>query len=158
VPELTEQTTPNIELLEKVLSYIEDHPQEWHQETWACNTAACFAGHTLLLNGFARVYQSPAESAWTGLLECGPVAGDPYGWVNSAGEILHMGKLASPKGDLKHVKETALCMLGLTYRQANRLFHSKNSLCDLQEAVRRLKADPTDDLSGIGNWAGDFDD
>lgn len=51
----------NIELLQKTMQHIKDHPEQHHQSTWIatshCGTAACFAGHAALLSGmtFAEV-------------------------------------------------------------------------------------------------------
>jgi hypothetical protein len=36
------------------LEYIETHPEEWDQSVWMCDTAACFAGHAVLLGGIPR--------------------------------------------------------------------------------------------------------
>ena len=41
----------NIELLDKALAYIDEHPEEWDQSTWDCGTAACIAGHMARLSG-----------------------------------------------------------------------------------------------------------
>jgi hypothetical protein len=53
----------NVELLERVMTYIEDHPDEHKQAFWftmgSCGTAACFAGHAALLSG----YQPAGNSA-----------------------------------------------------------------------------------------------
>lgn len=43
---------PNKELALRVLQYILDHPEEWIQDIYFCDTAACFAGRTLLLQGY----------------------------------------------------------------------------------------------------------
>jgi hypothetical protein len=43
----------NVELLEKVMTFIKDHPDRHNQAVWAteCGTSACFAGWTILLSG-----------------------------------------------------------------------------------------------------------
>lgn len=44
-------------LIDKVLGYIREHPQEWDQRFWGeknvCGTRACFAGHAMLLSGYS---------------------------------------------------------------------------------------------------------
>lgn len=52
----------NDALIDKVLAYIEEHPQDWNQESWFCKTDACFAGHTLLLSGY-RIVDPTIEKA-----------------------------------------------------------------------------------------------
>ncbi len=46
----------NDELIDKVIDYIREHPEEWNQDVWGfkapCGTEACFAGHALLLSGY----------------------------------------------------------------------------------------------------------
>jgi hypothetical protein len=45
----------NIELIEKVMQHIKDHPENHSQAVWVseteCGTTACFAGWTLLMTG-----------------------------------------------------------------------------------------------------------
>lgn len=50
----------NNELIDKVLSYLKDHPQEWLQDSWVtdCGTQACFAGHAMLLSGYGIGYST----------------------------------------------------------------------------------------------------
>jgi hypothetical protein len=38
-------------LAEVALEYIEEHPNEWYQGTWRCQTACCFAGHVVVSAG-----------------------------------------------------------------------------------------------------------
>ncbi len=46
---------PNIALLRQVIQYIDDHPEQWEQGTYAadlpCRTTCCIAGHAALLSG-----------------------------------------------------------------------------------------------------------
>lgn len=49
---------PNIELLNKTLDHIKAHPETWKQSWWVtptitCGTAYCFAGHAVVLAGYA---------------------------------------------------------------------------------------------------------
>lgn len=61
VPNLTPEErpalpVPNLPLLRKVLDHIDAHPEEWQQATYgtgtACGTAACIAGHAMLMSGY----------------------------------------------------------------------------------------------------------
>ena len=47
--------TRNVELLQKVMDYIEAHPEKHDQTDWFCGTAACFAGHAALMSGWTIV-------------------------------------------------------------------------------------------------------
>lgn len=44
----------NIELLEKTIQYIKDHPEKHYQREWVntCGTAACFCGWAAMLSGY----------------------------------------------------------------------------------------------------------
>lgn len=46
--------TVNVELLERVMRHIEDHPAQHDQGIWLdeCGTAGCFAGWACLLSGW----------------------------------------------------------------------------------------------------------
>lgn len=45
----------NVPLLDKVLSHLIAHPDEWQQQSWArrsaCGTAYCVAGHVAVMTG-----------------------------------------------------------------------------------------------------------
>jgi hypothetical protein len=43
----------NVELLTRTIQYIKNHPEEWDQSTFICDTAACFAGRAALLSGWS---------------------------------------------------------------------------------------------------------
>lgn len=51
--------TRNVELLERTMQHISDHPENHAQEMWFsendCGTAACFAGWACLLSGLEAV-------------------------------------------------------------------------------------------------------
>jgi hypothetical protein len=38
--------------LEATMTHIIDHPEEWNQAHWVCGSAACYAGRTLLNEGY----------------------------------------------------------------------------------------------------------
>lgn len=48
----------NVELMERTMTYIRDHPEEWDQKTFvsACGTTHCFAGTALRLSGETVLY------------------------------------------------------------------------------------------------------
>lgn len=48
----------NIAELERVLTFITDHPEQHKQGSWTCNTGACLAGHAALLNGYRKFYEN----------------------------------------------------------------------------------------------------
>jgi hypothetical protein len=41
----------NVQLLEKTMQHIKDHPEDHMQSMWVCGTSACFAGWASILNG-----------------------------------------------------------------------------------------------------------
>ena len=43
----------NIAALEKVITFIEDHPEKHVQSRWTCETGACMAGWGALLHGYS---------------------------------------------------------------------------------------------------------
>lgn len=43
----------NIELLDKALKIIREHPEHWNQRHWHCGTSHCLAGHVqIIVQGF----------------------------------------------------------------------------------------------------------
>lgn len=46
-------TARNVELLERVMQHIDDHPEQHDQAAWIneCGTAACFAGWAVMFTG-----------------------------------------------------------------------------------------------------------
>lgn len=44
---------PNVDLLQRTLTHIRQHPETWDQGMWVneCGTAFCFAGHAVNLSG-----------------------------------------------------------------------------------------------------------
>lgn len=43
--------TPNAALAYAILDQIDAHPETWNQNTWDCETAACFAGWAVRFSG-----------------------------------------------------------------------------------------------------------
>lgn len=80
----------NIQLLDEVLDYIIDHPDEWDQGSWfdnsaksACGTTACFAGHALKMTGHEIVMKRDEDGDWDSYLD-----GEPSGWETKGAEEL----------------------------------------------------------------------
>lgn len=78
-PIVEERVGINVELLERVASYIEQHPAELDMDDWCkthepalpnstlgllrpCGTVACIAGHTVLLSGGSTDASIPAQA------------------------------------------------------------------------------------------------
>jgi hypothetical protein len=99
----------NVELLERTLTYIRDHPEEWDQGHWICNTTACFAGHAILLDGVEITNRLPSN------------------W----------GMYSTRSGEID-VSVSAEQRLGLTRQQANTLFWCKNRLDDLERIAKDI--------------------
>lgn len=106
---------PNVELLDRTLAYIEEHPEEWDQKEWVCGSTACFAGNALLLEGLERIR-------------------------TSNGRLLSRTDLQVPStGASVEIAETAKCALGLTDMQARTLFAGFNNMAALRQMVANIK-------------------
>jgi hypothetical protein len=107
----------NVELLEKTMQHILDHPEEHDQKYWftqtECGTAACFAGWACLLSGY--------EVDRTQTMGSGH---DRFEYV-----VSESGNFAGHR---------ARDILGLTETEASILFDSYNSREALQLMVKDL--------------------
>lgn len=119
----------NVELLEKTLGHIEEHPEEWNQNSWVCETAACFAGNALLLEGLERVYSTD--------MICGCGCGEVVGHHPSP--QLNVSLLKTKDGESYNIRQLATCVLGLTEDEARDLFCGSNSMKTLRWRVAELK-------------------
>lgn len=112
---------PNLDLIDRVLQQIDAEPERWNQGWWSgpssCGTAYCFGGWAVALSG----------GVWTG-----------DGYTDTL--VPERGDSAYPMADYTYVEERATRLLGLTQREADRLFDSMNSREDLQEIVDELRA------------------
>lgn len=90
----------NIAELERVFTFISDHPEQHDQTAWTCETGACLAGHAALMNGYTKKYV--------------------YGCVIN-------GVVDGPDGQSADVGEVAMRILGLSGCEANVLFASTNT-------------------------------
>jgi hypothetical protein len=97
-------TDINVALLQKVLDYITEHPEEHDQSIIAkrtlCGTAACVAGHTVAMTGHIL--------NWS-------ITGQAYTCDSGRENIL----------------DVAATELGLTYDQSSELFSADNTLAQL---------------------------
>lgn len=102
--------------LRETLAYIEAHPKEWHQRTWAtqtaCGTAYCFAGTACHLAGI-----------------------DDFKWETG---FRGRGAEAYYLSDDSPIEEVAQMVLGLTLEQRFELFFGFNTLKDLRYHVERI--------------------
>lgn len=96
-------TELNIPLLRKTIEYIEEHPDEWAQDTWAsktnCGTTMCFAGTAAFLAG----------ATWL--------------WGEGVDDYESVGCIA-PDGTRHTIENYATEELGLSVRQADYIFYS----------------------------------
>lgn len=112
----------NVELLEKTMQYIKDHPEKHQQGTWVnfqadCGTAACFAGWTCLLEGMdLKKLQSPAGTEYL---------------------LMPDDSRADEDGDVE-IQQVAGDLLGLTGQETNTLFCGINSQPMLELMVKDL--------------------
>lgn len=110
----------NMVLLNRVIEFVTEHPENWAQETWGvhrgdhapateqwCGTTACIAGWTVLLT-------EPDEAPW----------GPGYG-----------GTMQELDSD---VQEIATRLLELNEDQRNFLFHEDRTLDEIKRAVAIL--------------------
>lgn len=143
---MSNQTTPNVELLTNVLDYIKEHPDEWEQKNWitsfecdskanyervgvpvpACGTAFCFAGHALALNSIEikvdnNTYIYSSDYHENGERDVYAMVGTGYYAVNG-----------------NPVSDVAAEILGLGPKQASVLFMAYNRLEDLEHIVEQI--------------------
>lgn len=100
----------NVELLEKTITFIADHPEQHEQDVWIseCGTTACFAGWALRLNG---------------------VASTEIARLSNSFDYLYEGL---------GIRAKAGRALGLTREETHTLFSGKNSFSALQLMVKDL--------------------
>jgi hypothetical protein len=120
----------NVAELDRVLRFINQHRRQHNQSvwvhqsgsrppegnTWNCETTACLAGWTALLNGWAEAPHS-TDVVWRR---------DAWGGVEE-----------------RRVGQVAAELLGLTDEQADVFFTDTGSLEDLELLARVVRADPT---------------
>lgn len=109
--------TINVDLLQRTMERIEQHPDQWQQDTWAvehyqggvvCRTAFCFAGWAVQLAGHTIAFSGE------------PCLGERH---------------TNYVDDGDSIEALAQWKLGLTYEQAWRLFDAANDLPTLRSIV-----------------------
>jgi hypothetical protein len=108
----------NIEKLEAVLDHIKMHPESHNQEVWAekteCGTAYCMAGWAVALAGYEFCWRSDGTTS----------------------SVITERTATSTHCEL--IEEIATAVLGLDFRDADDLFHSLNTVDDLELMVKNL--------------------
>jgi hypothetical protein len=110
----------NAPLHRKVLEYIEAHPEEHDQNSWAvkkmsCGTTMCYAGTTLSLAGY--------QLLWEKLLN---------------GDFAATEAQNPRTGEIVSIEEEAAKLLDLTSWEANRLFFEFGNVAHLYEIVNHI--------------------
>lgn len=123
---------PNVDLLNRTLAHIEANPDEWDQHTWRrkteCGTAMCFAGWAVTFSG----------GQWT---EPAVEIPDPIGYDRSHFLTAEPEDYADEACNAAiPVDDRACRVLGLTSKQADRLFWGGNTLADVREIVAEICA------------------
>lgn len=104
----------NVALLNKVMEHIEAHPEEHDQRYWgivtACGTKFCFAGHTAMMCGHDPVF-------------------DPMGFFVGCRDH---------RGGSQRVDDVARSELGISTRDASRLFFESTTIQQLRAVVDEI--------------------
>lgn len=131
-------TEIDVELLERTMSFIEQHPELHDQEDWfnPCKTAYCFAGHAALLSGVEEPKSAGLE-------------GDDIWGVTADNKSVVLDDEGDDPEGTRSISYYAQERLGLSFRQANAMFSGFNSREVLRHLVDALKADPDADLFAI---------
>jgi len=115
--------TPNVALLRLTLKHIEMAPCTWDQQEWRrkaeCGTVMCFAGWACTLAG-GQWYRA-SDHVFRSFLKAEDDDERPSGMVPA--------------------ESRAKRVLGLTWQQANMLFHDSNTLADLHRIVDEICAE-----------------
>ncbi len=111
-------------LLEDVMTYIKDHPEEHDQASFArpdldneCGTTCCFAGHALLLSG-------------------------KYALSNGSVEAFFVDKETGCRVRDGRIPAHATRLLGITDQQSYELFYSAATLDDVELVVKAIQNNP----------------
>jgi hypothetical protein len=121
---------PNIDKLNAVLAKIKADPKSWDQSRWFCGTAACFAGHAMLLE------------------DC-KVTTPTAGFGSFGHDVGDSDRVEMPNGAVCNVSRAAEEILDLSEDQADALFYYDNELVDLERMIEALEDNPESDLYEI---------
>ena len=126
---------PNVELLQRVMALVEaaDAEQMWNQNYWVIDDSYLFSTHRSLdFEGQHWCNTSACFAGWTVLLD---------GWTAETGEFQRVMLTKGDELIYAHEsEELAATLLGLDYPQAKVLFNYSNSLQDLRDQVADLCA------------------
>ena len=134
----------NVELLDKVMDYIREHPNEHDQTVYGttvadketgrpskCGTAMCVAGHvSVTLAGDTPEWEPEYDYDVNFDIDEGTVSLYCFSQVYT-NDVYR---------DLVGVAPRAQTLLGLTDHEASLLFAARNTLDDLERIVERIKA------------------
>lgn len=121
-------------LIDKVLTYLKEHPKEWEQGSWVtdCGTQACFAGHAMLLSGYGIGYATVHQADETqeghdcDYWDCKKVA---Y-FVNPLGHRVRDEDLEANR------------LLGLTEDEGDEIYYRQfSNVEDLREHLNNIRED-----------------
>ena len=124
----------NVDLLQRTLTYIETHEDEWDQADWRCDTGMCFAGHAVALAGIPLGH--PDNGAWI------PAQNIPA----SVATAMHLGRADAVLVRIEAVARHLLDIDGITLTNTKGrpvsapwvLFSEDNTLDDLRQIVAEL--------------------
>lgn len=115
-------TTEDAEFALEVVQFCREHPDQFDQSQWVCNTTACYGGHIGLQRGW-----EPFPD-WRD--------GDPDGEYHTS----RMRRRAT--GDVTDVETVVQMELGITEYQAGRLCAGGQTLEDVERLVRMWSWSP----------------
>lgn len=154
----------NIDLLDRTMNYINEHPDEHDQGVWRCGTSRCFAGWACSLDGavpeIPEDYIPYWKTDWRSSAPGGQRTRERF--IEYYTEVFASGyspeRLAELADEEAPNKSDAIILtdqektdiasyarqaLGLDSRSAEILFDGENSLQGLQGMVRVLKEEGT---------------
>jgi hypothetical protein len=123
----------NIELLDKIITKIEENPEQWNQKYWisadvanpetgeSCGTAYCVAGWAVTLAGATPVWNRFSSMKTTA--------------INAT-----TGFCTFDAGRIRGVEDYAMELLDLPEEDAHELFHADNTLDDIKRIRDELVA------------------
>lgn len=150
---------PNIDLMQDVLDHIKANPATWNQSMWRCGTKYCFAGHAALMSGWkpvqgdevaqweVRGFRSKEEALAQYEANLRGEGGEPRAvdyWESRMVSLDVMHPSTSSTVTLtgkerRSIMDVAEEVLGIDDETGLVLFHSDNSLRDLESMIEEIK-------------------
>ena len=139
----------NIDLLQNVLIHIETYPEFWYQSAWRingdavnrnCNTAFCFAGWAAQFTNVDWYSSSTDISSVRVFTPPSYNLNLPFDeqMINKFEESAAVIKI---NDELVAVEDYAQMILGLTDKQARKLFAGDNSISKIRETIAHIFMD-----------------